>query len=484
MKRTGMKYAKIKYFITTSIILSIVSSQFAFAKQSNLDGMNLQDVANQALEYALADQVQFSNKIYTMGEWTTQIRSSPIPYLAGVGRIFKTDEESSAFTTASVISVLAQTYLDSSTLTNNSSIQKIPAAIQKGTESFSRYQSGAVYNFYPEFITKNGIKVRRPIAMRILPTWNGFVNIPNDADTTSVTNAALLLNAKVNKTGFTIAPDTLMQFSRFRDLNRKPHYYNKRLKTVETGAYMTWLYDEKDPNRPKFTFAAAEKGPRIPFSVNDVDCIVNANVLKVLSLSDNTQLPGYNEACNMLNTMVEKDQHARCGIYYPNTMNLSFSLAQAQKAGNKCLKESSKELIVQKILGSQREDGSWLNDDNLHKDPVVSTAFAMYALLQFGDTANDKTAKAISYGTKYLLSQAKTNSAGQLSWPVDNFFTAAALVRSLVMWQSKAYTHAIVGSVLLQIYKLAPNISANDYLKIEIDPTNLKPLELDIIQQN
>lgn len=475
-----MNYSKIRNSVAAAItVTTLITTQVVFAKPVNWDGLNLQDAANHALEYALADQVQTNDKNYILGEWTTQIRSSPIPYLAGVGRIFKTDEEASAFTTASVISVLAQTYLDSSTLTNNSVLQKIPSAIQRGTESFVRYQSGAVYNFYPEYITKKGTKVRRPIAMRILPTWNGFVNIPNDADTTSVTNAALLLNEKVNKTGFTIAPDTLMQFSRFRDTNRKPHYYNKRYQTVETGAYLTWLYDEKDPNRPSFTFASAEKGQRIPFGVNDVDCIVNANVLKVLSLSNNTQLPGYNEACNMINTMIEKDQHARCGIYYPNTMNLSFSLAQAQKAGNKCLKETSKDLIINKILSSQRADGSWLNDDNLHKDPVISTAFAMYALLQFADTSDDRTVKAISYGTKYLLSQAKQSESGQLTWPVDHFFTAAALVRSLVMWESKAYTHAIVGSVLLQVYKLAPNITANDYLQIEIDPQNLKPLPIE-----
>lgn len=448
------------------LLTLILTSQSTFAEKSvNLKGLSLQDVASIAIAMSLADQVKETNEYYLAGEWTSQVSSSPGPFVVGVGKMFGSDEEATAFTTGSVINVLAQTYLDHPELHENVVMKQIPLAVSRGVETFARYKGKNAFNFYPEKIGKKGVVVRRPVDMRTLPIWHGFTNIPDDADTTSVTNSALLLNSKINNTNYTVPEETLALFSQFRDLDRKPHYYNRREKAIDTGAFMTWLYDEKDPKMPRFIFAASEKGERIPFNVNDVDCVVNANVIKMLALSKRSDILGYKESCEMMNVMIEKDLHHRCGIYYPNTMNLSFVLALASKAGDQCLLDSSKNLVVDKILNSQSSDGAWINARNLYSDPVITTAFAMYSLMQFGDVKDQKVSMALKNGTKFLLTETRLNKKnGQMYWPEEHFFTAAAIARSMIMWRAKGYTNATVGSVLLEMATLYPELSAQDYL--------------------
>ncbi len=459
------------------LICLLAYSQLSFATKVDLSQMNMTEVAEQALQAALNDQVKStSDKYYIPGEWTTQIVSSPIPYIAGVGKMFGKDEEASAFTTASVINILAQTYLDYPRYRDSSVIQKIPAAIRRGVETFDRYKDGATYNFYPALVAKKGVVVRRPIGLRMLPIWHGFTNVPNDADTSSVTFSALLLNAKVNNEAYSVPEEAFSEFIKYRDIDRKSQYYNKREGQVHTGAFLTWLYDEKNPNMPRFYLAPSESGERIPFNRNDVDCVVNTNVMKLRALAKRSELPGYKDTCQMITEIIAKDKHDRCGIYYPNTMNLSFVLALSEKAGDRCLQDNSREKIVTKILGMQREDGSWLNDNNIHPDPVITTAFAMYSLQHFANINDPQIATALVYGTKYLLSKTLMKN-DQMYWQADNFFTATAFIRSLMMWKSKAYTNAIVGSVLLKMSVTNPQMTPEDYLSVEIDSSKLKPLE-------
>lgn len=459
------------------LICLLAYSQLSLATTVDLSQKSMIDVAELAIQVALNDQITSTNdKYYIPGEWTTQIASSPIPYMAGVGKMFGTDEEASAFTTASVINILAQTYLDYPKYRNSSVIQKIPAAIRRGVETFDRYKDGPTYNFYPALVAKKGVVVRRPIGMRMLPIWHGFTNVPNDADTSSVTLSALLLNAEINNEKYSVPEEAFAEFVQYRDIDRKSQYYNKREGQVHTGAFLTWLYDEKNPDMPRFYLAPSENGERIPFNRNDVDCIVNTNVMKLRALSKKSDLPGYKETCQMIKDIIAKDKHDRCGIYYPNTMNLSFVLALAEKAGDQCLQENSKDKIVTKILGMQREDGSWLNDNNIHPDPVITTAFAMYSLQHFANTDDPQVATALVYGTKFLLSKTLMKK-GQMYWQADNFFTATAFIRSLMMWKSKAYTNAIVGSVLLKMSVINPQMTPEDYLSVDIDSSKLKPLE-------
>jgi len=468
-----------KFIITLAIVISslisVIPEAQALGRDSKFEGMTLSQIADQTLSYALAKQIKTSDQNYVTGEFPTEIQSTLVPAIAGVGKMFGQDQEATAFTTASVINVLAQTYLSHKDLAEiYPSLQNIPQAIRSGVASFARYSVGPVFNFYPPH-NENGLVTRRPVDLKLLPIWYGFTNIPNDADTSSVALSALMFDSKINGSKYTLSSEALAQFSQFRDVDRSPQFYNRRQNRNNTGAFMTWLYDEKNPNMPHFFLASVKKGERIPFVKNDVDCIVNANVIKLTALSKKQNIAGYKESCAMINDMIQKDEHAYCGIYYPNTYNLSFAMAAAAKAGDQCLNDTSKKMLVDKILSLQDGySGAWSNDKNVWEDKTLSTAFAMQALLQFGDPYEYRVYVALLYGTHFLLSDIQYKK-GPIAWPSDNFFTATAIARSLIMWRSEAYTNAIISDVFFKMQKLFPQFTAANYLKIDFptgSPTN------------
>ncbi|MFZ3231434.1 MAG: hypothetical protein WA160_14600 [Pseudobdellovibrio sp.] len=451
--------------IIFALLIHLGSNCYAKAK---IDNLSLKEISLNALQYALDSQIQTTlDSNYLKGEWPTQIQSTLIPSLVGVGRMFGKDQEATAFTTASVINILSQTYLDNPELANEFPLNKIPNAIQQGVSTFSRYKSDDTFNFYPPLRVKDQV-AHRPINMTLFPIWFGFTNVPNDADTTSAALAALVFNSKINNVNYEVPQKALEEFAKYRDVNRSPMFYNKRLHRKQTGGFMTWLYDEKNPDMPRFYFASTNKGKRIPFNKNDVDCVVNSNVLRLLALTKKQDLSGRSEACQMLNDMIEKDEHATCGVYYPNTLNLSFVIASAEKAGENCISDKSHESIIKKIVEMQNADGSWQNDNNIWKDPVLTTAFALYSLLHYVDRNDQRVNNSLIYGTHYLLAVIK-NKNSQLYWTSDNFFTATAIARSLIMWRSKAYTNSIISSVLLEMNKRFPSYTAKNYLQIKFE---------------
>ncbi|MBK7961682.1 MAG: hypothetical protein IPK04_11105 [Bdellovibrionales bacterium] len=436
-----------------------------FAKDSSylIKKMSLKEVASKTLEYTFTDQVSIADRYYWRGEFRTKIQSTLVPALVGVGKMITRDDEATGFTTASVVNQLAQLYLENPESQNESPFSKIPEAIALGVKTFDRYKAGESYNFYPALILKNGMTVRRPIAMTLFPIWHGFTNVPNDADTTSSVLAAQIYNSRINKQQFEVRDQSLAEFGKYLDLIRSPMFYNSSERQKETGAFMTWLFDENDPNMPRFYFASSKKGERIPFNKNDVDCIVNLNVLKVLALSQKSS-EGHESACRYLNNVIERDQSVSCGIYYPNTYNLAFAVAGASQAGESCIKDNNKQALIKKILDGQGADGSWVNAGNMWEDKIISTAFALYALIEFGESKDLSVRFAKAYGLRYLLSQAKIKN-GLIFWKEDNFFTATAIARSLVMWRSKAYTNTIIANVLLKIHKQSPDLRVGDYVK-------------------
>lgn len=43
------------------------------------------------------------------------------------------------------------------------------------------------------------------------------------------------------------------------------------------------------------------------------------------------------------------------------------------------------------------------------------------------------------------------------------------------MWESKAYTNAIIGDVFLEMAKIFPEMKVKNYLDLKIDTQGLKP---------
>lgn len=431
----------------------------------NVEKGTLQETAFKAIEYALQEQVKTSSKIYIAGEWPTKIDSTFVPVLVGVGRLTKQEDEASAFTTGSVINQLASVYFGFPQLQKSSLFKRIPMAVQNGTTTFERYREGDLYNFYPARDWR-GVRVHQPIAMSLAGIWKGFTNIPQDADTTSVTYAARTYNDLMNGSNLTqLTSEVKSSFSLYRDDHRNPHFYNRFENRKKTGAFLTWLMNEKDPKMPRYYFSDPAKGVRIPFNKNDVDCVVNLNVLKMLALHK-ADIPGHREACDLINDMIAQNQHATCGIYYPNTYNLVYAAALTQQAGESCLQEQNKMNAVTFILKNQSADGGWSNDKNIWQDRTQSTAFAMNALLEFGNLDDRRVQASLRYGTAYLLRQARVSKDGKVFWNAEVFFTATAIARSLIVWRSQAYTNLTVAHVLLKMQEKFPQLDANYYFKL------------------
>ncbi|MBC7420714.1 MAG: hypothetical protein H7328_08295 [Bdellovibrio sp.] len=453
------------------LLLNIIAlTSTALAGKIPLESLSLKQLSYKAIEASLNNQIQAADENYFVGEWPTRIQSTLIPIMAGVGRPIGKNEEATGFTTAAVINILAQTYLENSDLKHEAPLSQIPASIQNGINSLTRYQQGSTFNFYPPRMNK-GVEVRRPINMTLLPIWHGFTNVPNDSDTSSSVFSAKMYNAKINGDKYKISENSLTEFSKFRDVNRKAQFYNRFNNLKNSGGFLTWLHDENDPNMPRFYFASSSKGARIPFNRNDVDCVVNANILRMLALAGKPNQIGRTDACEMLNKAIANDEHKDCGIYYPNTLNLSYAIASSEKAGETCITEQSHKRIVDKILAMQLGDGSWTNEGNIWQDPTLTTAYAMASLLHYANPREDRVHTALVYGVHSLLKNARQKDT-QIYWDADHYFTATAIARSLIMWESKAYTNAIVGEVLLKMSKEFPNYTTSQYLKLNFQGPN------------
>src|SRR5690606_7408208 len=162
--------------------------------------------------------------------------------------------------------------------------------------SLHYYQVGPVFNFY-NGTTFRGRAVRLPRDPKYLAKYLlGLTNIPCDADTTSV---SMLAKVRWDES-FEVPEETFASLSQHRDIRRSPHYHNWLLGHVNTHAFLTSQWDEKNELS---LLAPPDAGTRIPLSRNDVDCVVNANVMALLGATGKTELPGYKESCNYLNSI-------------------------------------------------------------------------------------------------------------------------------------------------------------------------------------
>lgn len=462
---TSILNSLVTFAAAVTIAFTSEPMQAAARPDARKSARTLSDLVVASVRLVAEEQKAKADRVYVAGEWPSQIESTLMPIAAGVGRPIGTDEEASAFTTATVMNQLALIYLENPHLRARAEISQIPELLTRGAASLERYQEGELYNFYPPRLWQ-GVMVRQPADMTLARIWKGFTNIPEDADTTSVVYTAKLNVARVTGAAAHVPTAVYGSFAKHRDLNREPHFYNKDLKQKNTGAFMTWQMDEFDPKMPRFPFSDPKAGVRIPFNVNDVDCIVNLNVLRMLTLDDRTEAEGSDAACRYINQVIRRGQQATCGIYYPNTYHIAYSAALLENAGSSCLEPDSKAHTIRAILKNQSADGGWDNLGNIWNDSIHATAYAMAALMEFGDAREPGTYAALVSGASFLIHEMKTTKHGLPYWRAEGFFTATALARSLVMWRSTAYTTALVASVLAKIELLIPEKSLEDYHRI------------------
>ncbi|XGC81707.1 hypothetical protein ACES2L_04325 [Bdellovibrio bacteriovorus] len=396
---------------------------------------------NSSLDFLTVYQTTGTNEGYFPGHWKSKV-TSYAPSTIGIGKFGVPYDDPSIFTAAIVANTLAEIYF------LNPRFKKIPALVAKTKDGIYPFRLNSyLFSFYPEKYY-HGTRVVGPKHMYLARPWWGFAHVPPDADTNSATYT---YQYYLNK----LKPDWLppghsnpvpsvfiKKLSNTRDLNRHPHGYNLAQGHINTGAFMTYLMDENSSSMPRFLFAPPDKGPRIPFAKNDVDCVVNANIINLLTLANKKETPGYKSTCNHLRRVVNLKQYFFCGMYYPSLYALPYSMANAMKNGAECLEPTRNDLLNY-LIHKQNKDGSWRNSVLARPDYIQSSAWALNALLLLGDPQNKVHRYHVENGLKFLISQKQKDSAGRTYWKGEVYFAALFTARFNVVWRSTAYTTAL-----------------------------------------
>ncbi|MBO9667283.1 MAG: terpene cyclase/mutase family protein [Bdellovibrio sp.] len=416
-----------------TLLLSLMTGTSSFA------GPQYHSQISSALDFI--EHYQTTGKEgYDPGQWVTRV-TSYLPSAVGVGKFNVPFDEPTAFVASSIANVLAEIYQI------DSRYDKIPPMIEKTVAGFQKYYWDDLFNFYPP-TTYRGVQVRQPRYMYLASYFKGFANIPPDADTTSASYATHYYLNKIHGESFELPEQVIDTLSSTRDVHRKPHVWNAGQGQKNTGAFLTWFYDEDDPKMPRNIFSKPNNGTRIPFNRNDVDCVVNAHVLKLLTLAGKTEGPGYKAACAHLNNIAAQKDFFFCGLYYPSRYVLPYSMAAILEAGGSCL-EPSRDRLLNFLLRKQHKDGSWKNSILARPDRVQSTAWALTALAQLGDPKNPLHQARVRKAARFLLSESTRDRHGFLFWPGQVYFAATFVARYPVVWRSSAYTTAVAAKALL-----------------------------------
>lgn len=255
----------------------------------------------------------------------------------------------------------------------------------------------------------------------------------------------------------------------------------------------------------------------IPLAVNNVDCVINANILFALGLNNMTYLPGFNEAIQLMNRTVKEKDWTSAGLYYPQNMVFPYCLSRAFREGkiNTPLMHETIEILLKRILQIQQEyekenpglKGAFPGgEDRTHH---LSTALGLCALLNIGgQIADDCGMKkqyedAIENAVKFLLKEKKgykikhkntfSDGSGRNSklfapkgwqWDTGLFFSSS--FRDLAEWRSKPLTVAIVmealSKYLLEYDKHSNSILLGPKIHITSYPEDAasKPLAFEI----
>jgi hypothetical protein len=459
----------VKYLIVTAAFF-ITTSVFA-QSDSQLKSQPYADLINKGLDHVLNLQKKEDNgEVYWNGEWSTEMVN--LRSIIALGPKGKTASDSNCFSTALTHNELAK-YV----LRNNVINEKIANSLSLAISNILTFRTeGNTFNFWHKVSMTDVIrnKTRKEHQDKIVSRPNNYElkntfaavrsNIADDADDTAVAYSAIYFNNILyNKYSDIIqkaqwSPSEVEQpFDKYRDLNRKGANPFNRVNGIKknTGAYLTWL-TEQNSSFMGSVFKGWKDNLRIPEGSNNVDCIVNANVLQMLSQYNINNSDGASAACRFIEKSIDTGIVKKCGVYYPNPYHLHFSVSQAYESGAACLKKSAEKLFVD-LKQSQNQNGSWgysevPKKDNIKHitDPVsssiyASNAFFIYLKLLGTDTSAMRQA---DLAAKYLAETAQYTSEGSVFWNAGVFFSGGTFVRRMLVWKSEAYTSMLAVQAL------------------------------------
>ena len=451
------------------------------------------------------------------GEWSSSIHALTQYIHTPDGQAPITIPDSNMFVTASILYPLAFiTEVDRGPL---------HAMIQDATASIRHYKRGSAYSFWREHpsstppyqvigplnipvklldILAGSIKSGQKMpedhgGPTVRPGWveaildksvnpvglESFFNIPPDADDTALAMIAYRLFPDAQAQEVEALSQVLLDH---RDVSRAFEDTRDRWKGHNSGAFLTWLKDESLSIQEAFR----PGGGTMPFGVNNVDCVVNANVLFALGLNGHRDDPVVQSTLGVLNRAIDLEAWPYCGLYYPHKMMLPYTLTRAYRDGGLRHPGMNQALgrIVIRLLADQKEtkllDSSRAGafSGGFDRTYDLSTALAVNALLNIGRDIPrelgllDDYQRAIEQGIQYLLrskmlmdAQFPASLGGLYQpgvraavWTPGIFFSAS--VQKAAQWRSEPYTAAIVVEALAK-YLLAWDYGSNNIMQVQ-----------------
>lgn len=441
----------------------------ALASSSPSDSLvnKMEDEIKKALHYIELSQIKqtLGDNAYE-GEWPSYTSNRvTIPF---IGKRGMSAYDSNCFNTAFIHNTLAIIYFS-----NPQYAEEIIPALERAQKNILLFKTNETFNFwhlldYPGNLQKkkqrkNPEKFRQRRANHFIYKTRlayCYANMFDDADDTSVGYLALYFSDSIRKAGkeqlsLTDYSVVGQLFSKYRDIGkRKTNWYNKRNGyNYRTGAFLTAFGpDRRHSNFITWFFPYKDK-QNIFYGVNEVDCVVNANVLRALAILQETNTEGFSESCTLVNDAFKNNLQYRCGVYYPTEFTLHYAASKALHDGVSCL-EPSRDTIIHQILSTQNKDGSWASciEDN----DIQSTLYALNSLLYLGEYEKYKTLPAIEKAIKYI--RVSAIHEGEVTyWPGGVFFSGGTIIRYVHIWRSDAFTTALAAEALTQYVKILKN---------------------------
>ncbi len=365
--------------------------------------------------------------------------------------------------------------------------------------SIKTYKKGDAYSFWPSYINRrSGESIVGPINLRFdnvdisnsvvaeiasnilgrsmpwVKTWMttlmnkevnpdgfaSFLNVPNDSDDTSVAMALLSIQAQQDNQSDKLDLSPLLKITEYRDISRSKSDARDFWTPKNSGAYLTWMKDENAP-----LFGDYPSGV-MPLGVNNVDCVVNANVVFALSLNNQKEAAGYSDSLNYLAQVTRTGQWLQnCALYYPQKYTFAYSVTRAYRDGGarSVQMDEAMDQLMLDLLARQDQKGKWClaPDKSCH----YSTALALTSLLNLGENRAIRLhqlkpySQALVAGFRYLYKVKKDNLdlhiVGETeygyTWDSGLFFSAEDY--RLGVWRSNALTNALIVEAIAK-YKM------------------------------
>jgi hypothetical protein len=388
--------------------------------------------------------------------------------------------DSNCFSTSSIHNSLAAAYMI------RPDLNEIPPMLDAAIIRISDFYEDDGFNFWPKLLPKGRLYmfhqnkkiglVRRPIRYPLnSPYIRKAANVANDNDDSAQGYTAFIYYSKVCKirgvnNNFSVRLSPIL--GSWRDTARfSQHYYNIiHFDKRESGAFLTWRALEAPfpswniprllINNALFLTPFSTLYPYafksyIPYGANDVDAVVNANVLSAFGENSEYDAAGIKQSALYIERKVKRKDWSRAGIYYPNRYHLHYAVLRAWAKGITDLNQSAA-FMKQHLKKSQLPDGSFSSRKIVNQHDIVqSTAYALNAMLRFGDPHISGFTIQIDKAIRFLFKQGSyTNN--QLCWDGGVFFSGGTVIRNTLYWKSDVYTTALMleSLILYQDYQI------------------------------